>query len=371
MLTWSRVLSNKIGRLHILLSGYGSSGKSTICDFLEKLSKVVKIIKRPTTRSFSPDFEELNRYDPISANEFSSLVSHKKIIAAHTLWGDRYGFYPLTIKNSEVGSILIYQVGWSELAIKKLKEYLHEHFPMDPILLFILRPNMDVLKDRLIEERQRDQNLIESDLNEAKLFYQISNKLHERIFIIDTSAKEEEAFYEILAQLQPYLSCLSKLSTDYEYDVFLSHSSYDKDSIITPLTNILQAQGIKIWLDKYNIKLGEDFFRSINSGLRNSKIVIPFISESFIKSEWANRELSAAFVQQMTSKTERVIPIVLGLTITEFQKYYPLLSPSNAIFIKDYKSSMLIDEKKLNNLAIEIKKILAHFNERLTNKVRL
>ena len=39
---------------------------------------------------------------------------------------------------------------------------------------------MDVLKDRLIEERQRSQYLIENDLNEAKLFYQISKELHEK-----------------------------------------------------------------------------------------------------------------------------------------------------------------------------------------------
>lgn len=359
-------LAPKIEKLHIFISGYGSSGKSTICDFLEKLSNAVKIIKRPTTRKFSPDFEELERYDPISESDFSNLISNESILAEHNLWGDLYGFYPLTIRNSEVGSILIYQVGWSKLAIKRLKEYLHKYFPTDPVLLFILEPKMDVLKDRLIEERQRNQDIIENDLIEAKLFYQNSKKLHDRAFTIDTSEKEEEAFYEILKQLQPYLSCFSKLSTEYEYDIFLSHSSDDKESIIIPLTNILQSQGIKIWLDKFKIRLGEDFFRSINSGLRNSKIVIPFISESFIKSEWANKELSAAFIQQMTSKTERVIPVVIGLTITEFQRYYPLLSPSNAIFFKDYKTDKLVDERDINNLASEINKILVRFSERLT-----
>ena len=42
-----------------------------------------------------------------------------------------------------------------------------------------------------------------------------------------------------------------------EYDVFISHASEDKDSVALPLAAALENAGLSVWIDKFELTLGD------------------------------------------------------------------------------------------------------------------
>ncbi|HEX8377842.1 MAG TPA: toll/interleukin-1 receptor domain-containing protein, partial [Pedobacter sp.] len=57
---------------------------------------------------------------------------------------------------------------------------------------------------------------------------------------------------------------------EFQYDVFLSHSSKDK-LIIRELADRLKADNIRVWYDDWIIKPGDSIPIKINEGLKVSR----------------------------------------------------------------------------------------------------
>jgi hypothetical protein len=51
--------------------------------------------------------------------------------------------------------------------------------------------------------------------------------------------------------------------------IFLSHSSQDKDSV-RRLAEDLRRVGIEVWLDEWEIRVGDQISRKIQEGLKNT-----------------------------------------------------------------------------------------------------
>jgi hypothetical protein len=52
-----------------------------------------------------------------------------------------------------------------------------------------------------------------------------------------------------------------------EYDVFISHASEDKEGIVRPLANALKNEGLRVWYDEFELKIGDSLRRKIDRGL--------------------------------------------------------------------------------------------------------
>jgi hypothetical protein len=93
-----------------------------------------------------------------------------------------------------------------------------------------------------------------------------------------------------------------------EYDVFISHSSEDKDEFVRPLTIELQNLGLKVWYDEFELKMGDSLRRKIDHGLINSRYGIVVLSSSFFKRDWTNYELDG-FVNKEMNGLKVILPI--------------------------------------------------------------
>ena len=51
-----------------------------------------------------------------------------------------------------------------------------------------------------------------------------------------------------------------------DYDVFISHASEDKDTVVRPLANALLQRGLKVWYDEFELKIGDSLRRKIDKG---------------------------------------------------------------------------------------------------------
>jgi len=76
--------------------------------------------------------------------------------------------------------------------------------------------------------------------------------------------------------------------------LFLSHTSIDKP-FVEKLAKDLERLGIKVWFDKYEIKVGESIFWKIEEGIKDSEYFAIVISKEAWNSPWVKSEFSAAW----------------------------------------------------------------------------
>ena len=133
-----------------------------------------------------------------------------------------------------------------------------------------------------------------------------------------------------------------------EYDVFISHASEDKDEVVRPLANALINEGLKVWYDEFELKIGDSLRRKIDKGLANSKFGIVVLSKDFIKKGWTNYELDGIITKSVNGE-QIILPIWHNITKKEVIDY----SPSLADKVARNTSSYTVDE-----IATEIAQVI-------------
>ncbi len=120
----------------------------------------------------------------------------------------------------------------------------------------------------------------------------------------------------------------SNLNIDHfskSYDVFISHASEDKDEVVRPLAYALQAEGLSVWYDEFEMKIGDSLRRKIDKGLANSRFGIVVLSKDFIKKGWTNYELDGIITKVVTGE-QIVLPIWHNITKKEVIDFSPSLA---------------------------------------------
>lgn len=105
--------------------------------------------------------------------------------------------------------------------------------------------------------------------------------------------------------------------------------------MVIPFTSLLKARGLSYWLDQAEIKVGDSISAKIDEGLRESRYVLAFISESFLQRNWPDRELRSALSSSIGEGIKKVFPVLVGVTPEQFFKRYPLLSDIRCAILSD------------------------------------
>jgi hypothetical protein len=122
-------------------------------------------------------------------------------------------------------------------------------------------------------------------------------------------------------------------------DLFLCHSSEDKNDVVFPFTRTLEAHGVSYWIDQAEIKIGDSISAKIDEGLRDSRYVLAFISKSFLERKWPEQELRSALSSSIGKGLKKVLPVLVDITPEAFFERYPLLSDIRcAIWSQDFEA---------------------------------
>jgi hypothetical protein len=96
-------------------------------------------------------------------------------------------------------------------------------------------------------------------------------------------------------------------------DVFVSHSSRDKQQFVRPLVECLVDQGVRVWYDEYALIAGDSLSASIDRGLSSARSGLVIISPAFIKtaleSGWTHYELRGIVANSIGAEGRRILPI--------------------------------------------------------------
>jgi len=93
-------------------------------------------------------------------------------------------------------------------------------------------------------------------------------------------------------------------------NVFISHRRTDQLEAEKLATEIRNA-GHTVWLDDWNIGLGDSIVGRMNEGLEAADYVVLCYSSSGVDSEWISREWMSALAQQLNGAGIKLIPALL------------------------------------------------------------
>jgi len=103
--------------------------------------------------------------------------------------------------------------------------------------------------------------------------------------------------------------------------LFISYSTKDH-GFVTRLANDLKKMEFDIWLDRWEIDVGDDIFDKIQFGIRESDYVILVLSSNSISSGWVDKEWKMAYWNEISSRQVKLLPVLLDdCEIPEFLKF--------------------------------------------------
>jgi hypothetical protein len=92
--------------------------------------------------------------------------------------------------------------------------------------------------------------------------------------------------------------------------VFISYNHNDK-AIGTKIALDLQSKEIEVYMDHWEMGVGDSILEKIEEGIDNSSFLIVLLSSNSVESEWVRTELQYAFNKEQQMDRKFIIPIVL------------------------------------------------------------
>lgn len=117
-----------------------------------------------------------------------------------------------------------------------------------------------------------------------------------------------------------------------KYDIFISHASEDKDSLVRPLTTVLERLSVRVWYDEFSLQLGDSLIASIDKGLKESRFGLVVLSKSFLGKNWTEYELRSLMTRQIDGE-KVILPLWYGVTKEDVKKFSLYLADIKAISI--------------------------------------
>jgi hypothetical protein len=114
-------------------------------------------------------------------------------------------------------------------------------------------------------------------------------------------------------------------SSGETYDCFISYAGEDRSDVAEPLANQLKDKGLKVWYDRFQLKLGDSIRRTIDDGLAKSRFGVVILSPSFFEKEFPQNELDALFQLQVEGR-KVILPIWHRVDKDDVQAKAPLIA---------------------------------------------
>jgi len=93
--------------------------------------------------------------------------------------------------------------------------------------------------------------------------------------------------------------------------VFISHRMADA-ALAERLAEEIREAGHTVWLDNWEILVGDSVVERINAGLANAKYLVLCYSQSGVESNWISREWMSALARQLEGYGIKLLPARLS-----------------------------------------------------------
>lgn len=96
----------------------------------------------------------------------------------------------------------------------------------------------------------------------------------------------------------------------FEFDVFVSYSRQDQ-AMVLDLAQRLRDAGVRVWLDLWEIQIGDSIPAKIEYGLEHSRLLLLCISQHALGADWVPLESQSFRFRDPLNQARRMIPVRL------------------------------------------------------------
>jgi Domain of unknown function (DUF1883)/TIR domain len=128
-----------------------------------------------------------------------------------------------------------------------------------------------------------------------------------------------------------------------DFDVFISHAAEDKNEIVRPLAVALQGNGLSVWFDEFELRIGDSLRRKIDAGIARSRFGVVILSKHFFAKSWSQYELDG-LVTMSVSARQVLLPLWHNISKDEVLRESPSLADKVALRTADYSIEEIAGE---------------------------
>lgn len=92
--------------------------------------------------------------------------------------------------------------------------------------------------------------------------------------------------------------------------VFISHRMADM-SEATHLAESIRDAGHEVWLDAWELGVGDNIIEKINNGLKGADYLILCLSSHGVMSKWMSQEWMSTLARQLNDQSVKLLPVRL------------------------------------------------------------
>ncbi len=165
----------------------------------------------------------------------------------------------------------------------------------------------------------------------CRLLIEIDSNLRQvGLEILNYPTPEPASIISLSGAAVPDTSSLARrygeeMESEYEWDVFISHASEDKDTFVRQLATELRERGILVWYDEFTLTIGDSLRKSIDKGLAQSRYGVVVLSPHFFNKNWPQDELNGLVVRERNGE-KVILPIWLDVDQDYVAKYSPIIA---------------------------------------------
>ncbi len=120
----------------------------------------------------------------------------------------------------------------------------------------------------------------------------------------------------LFVSLRAFRGQIMSTDSEFQYDVFLSHSSKNKD-VVRDIANRLKSDGVKVWFDEWEIQPADSIPAKIEDGLEHSRVLVLCLSAEALATDWPQLESHTFRFKDPLNHSRRFIPLRLDDTPTK------------------------------------------------------
>jgi hypothetical protein len=126
-------------------------------------------------------------------------------------------------------------------------------------------------------------------------------------------------------------------------DLFISHASEDKHGFVRQFVQALIKEGVSVWYDEYELRIGCDLAEEIDKGLAHSRFGVAVLSPNFFKlsKTWPKREIGAMTALEDAEGRKMIFPLLHEIDRATATKQSPILGRLFTWETKDFSPEEL------------------------------
>jgi len=145
----------------------------------------------------------------------------------------------------------------------------------------------------------------QASIRHAQRRYQDARELYQVALAMAMQIGDQSRASEIREELTALEAAMGR-------DIFISYNHRDRD-FVERLAHDLKAAGLKVWWDKWEIKVGDSIIQKVSEGIKQSAYLAVVLSPHSVQSPWVQRELGSALMKQLSAERDiTVLPLLVA-----------------------------------------------------------